>query len=160
MSKSKKRSEWTPPDPPVYFIDRSLGSRTVAEALRAVGHCVEVHDEHFAIDTRDEVWLRAVGAKGWIVLSKDDAIRRRVAEITALRSAGVCFFSLGRGEYTGPTMARLFAQAMPQIERVLRAHKPPMICTIAASGIVTVFEDQLGRLSKPKLVHPRHKRPR
>ena len=35
-----------------------------------------MHDDHFARDASDETWLGEVGAKGWVVLSKDDRIRR------------------------------------------------------------------------------------
>src|SRR3954469_18720819 len=58
------------PEPWIFFIDRSLGGQVVAEALRAAGEQVEVHDDHFARDASDETWLGAVGAKGWVVLSK------------------------------------------------------------------------------------------
>ena len=37
----------------VFFIDRALGSRRVAQALRDVGATVEVHDDHFAKDAAD-----------------------------------------------------------------------------------------------------------
>ena len=32
---------------PVFFIDRALGKRAVAEALRKAGAIVEIHDDHF-----------------------------------------------------------------------------------------------------------------
>ena len=35
---------------PVFFIDRSLGRRHVAQALRAAGAVVEIHDDHFPQD--------------------------------------------------------------------------------------------------------------
>ncbi len=75
-----------PPDEPTFLIDRSLGSRDVPEALRAAGALVEVHDDHFAQDAEDAVWLPAVGAQGWIVLTKDIRIRRHPLELSALMS--------------------------------------------------------------------------
>ena len=45
-----------------------------------VGESVEIHDDHFAPDAKDEVWLVEVGKRGWIVLTKDDRIRYRVTE--------------------------------------------------------------------------------
>ena len=42
----------------------------VAEALRAAGEQVEVHDDHFARDASDETWLGEVGAEGWVVLTR------------------------------------------------------------------------------------------
>ena len=77
------------PEPFVFFIDRSLGRKIVAQALREIGETVEVHDDHFAPDAKDEDWLVKVGKRGWIVLTKDDRIRYRVTERTALTSSRV-----------------------------------------------------------------------
>lgn len=57
-------------------MDRSLGARTVAAVLRSSGYEVVVHDDCFALDTADDVWLREAGKRGWVVLSKDDYIRQ------------------------------------------------------------------------------------
>lgn len=64
-----------PPEPSVFFIDRSLGKKIVAQALRDIGETVEIHDDHFAPDAKYEDWLVEVGKRGWIVLTKDDRIR-------------------------------------------------------------------------------------
>ena len=64
-----------PPEPLVFFIDRSLGRKIVAQALREISETVEIHDDHFAPDAKDEAWLAEVGKRGWIVLTKDDRIR-------------------------------------------------------------------------------------
>jgi len=39
----------------------------------------DVYGDARAQRLRDEVWLRDAGKNGWIVLTKDDAIRRRPA---------------------------------------------------------------------------------
>jgi hypothetical protein len=49
---------------------------------------VEVHDDHFARDEEDRVWLQSVGEKGWVVLTKDQKLRYRPLEINALRARG------------------------------------------------------------------------
>ncbi|MGH7152226.1 MAG: hypothetical protein ACREIU_16085 [Planctomycetota bacterium] len=43
--------------------------------MRREGARVEVHDEHFARDARDEEWLGEVGRRGWVVPTKDQRIR-------------------------------------------------------------------------------------
>ncbi len=83
----KKRSAAKPPDPPVFFIDRSLGKLDVPGALRAAGYQCKIHDEHFEQQTDDEIWLAAVAAERWIVLTKDERIRYRPLE---LAGAGIC----------------------------------------------------------------------
>jgi len=68
--------------PPEFFVDRSLG-KSIVEGLRATGLTVrsmaDVYGDARAQRLRDEVWLRDAGKNGWIVLTKDDAIRRRPA---------------------------------------------------------------------------------
>lgn len=81
-----------PDDEPTFFIDRSLGSRDVPEALRAAGARVEVHDDHFDQDAEDAIWLPEVGGRGWLVLTKDIRIRRHPLELSALMNAGVGAF--------------------------------------------------------------------
>ena len=53
---------------------------------------VEIHDDHFPSDAKDELWLAEVGIRGWIVLTKDDRNRYRAIERTALASAKVKAF--------------------------------------------------------------------
>ena len=93
------------PEPWVFFLDRSMGSRLVADALRVRGEIVEAHDAHFAKDAADVEWLGAVGRKRWVVVSKDDRIRLNEVERMALTEAGVAAFFLGRSDLTGPQMA-------------------------------------------------------
>lgn len=82
--------------PPEFFVDRSLG-KSIVEALRATGLTVhsmaDVYGEERAQRLADEVWLRDAGKNDWIVLTKDDAIRRRPAERDALTDAAVGFLS-------------------------------------------------------------------
>lgn len=74
---SKKRSAAKPPDGTVFFIDRSLGIEPIRTELVEAGLVVEVHDDHFERDAEDRVWLHAVGARGWVILTKDQKLRYR-----------------------------------------------------------------------------------
>jgi hypothetical protein len=92
---------------PDFFIDRSLGRRAVPDALRGCGLVVHtmasVYGEEMGQGLRDETWLRDAGQRGWIVLMKDDAIRRRPAERDALTEEGVrAFCILRQARQPGP----------------------------------------------------------
>src|SRR2546426_8606266 len=141
--KSKKRSAASsgpkPLEPPTLFLDRSLGKKIVAEALRAVGATVKVHDDHFAPDAADEIWLSAVGGKGWIVLTKDERIRFRTIEREALMNAKVRAFVLTAGNMDGATMAQVLVKALPKITKICAKHVPPFIATVSKTGSVTML---------------------
>jgi hypothetical protein len=94
---SKKPSDAKPPDGTVFFIDRSLGVEPIRTELINCGLVVEIHDDHFARDEEDRVWLKAVGERGWVVLTKDQRLRYRPLEISALRASNARVFVLTAG---------------------------------------------------------------
>ena len=118
----------------VFFIDRSLGRKYVAEALRIAGATVEVHDDHFPQTTPDVEWLAEVGRRGWVVLSKDERIRRNRIERAALEAAHVRAFFLTQQDITGQEMANLFRDALPSMTNWAISQPAPFIITISRSG--------------------------
>lgn len=118
----------------VFFIDRSLGRKQVAQALREAGATVEVHDDHFPQTTPDVEWLADVGRRGWVVLSKDERIRRNRIEREALQAARVRAFFLTQQDITGQEMAELFSNALSGMTRRAVSEPAPFIFTISRSG--------------------------
>jgi PIN like domain len=106
---------------PEFFTDRSLGRRVVPDALRASGLVVhtmaDVYGEQVGQGLQDETWLREIGQRGWVVLMKDDAIRRRPAERDALIEGGVRAFCLTNAQLRGEEMARRFVENRHRILR-------------------------------------------
>lgn len=93
--KSKRQSATRPGWPReaiTFFVDRSLGLG-VANALRAAGVAVEVHQDHFKDDAPDAEWLTEVGRLCWVVLTKDKAIRRKQVEREAVLAADLRIFT-------------------------------------------------------------------
>lgn len=123
----------------MFFVDRSLGRKTVPEALREAGEEVMVHDEQFAQDAKDEEWLSRAGAEGWIVLSADKKIRYRVNELDALKEAGVKAFILtAKSKMTGVQMGAVFVSALPSIKDCILKYKGALIAHIWRDGRVQV----------------------
>src|SRR5580698_10884612 len=91
---SKKQSAAKPPDGTVFFIDRSLGVEPIRTELAKAGLAVEIHDDHFARDEEDHVWLQSAGERAWVVLTKDQKLRYRPLEISALRASKTRVFVL------------------------------------------------------------------
>lgn len=98
------------------FCDRSLGRHKVPGRLRQVHGDVVAHDDLFAQDADDEMWLRAAGRGGWIVLTSDDRIRYRPGEQRAVIESGVrCFCLHPTKGLTGEDIAEVFIKALPKI---------------------------------------------
>jgi hypothetical protein len=132
------------PDAPLeFFLDRSLG-KSIGIALRAEGLIVhsmaEVYGEEQAQRLPDEVWLRDAGENDWIVLTKDDAIRRRPAEREAMIEAAVRVFCLTAAQLRGAEQTARFIQNRHRIMR--QAEKP-------GPYIYGVYEKELKRLWPP-----------
>jgi predicted nuclease of predicted toxin-antitoxin system len=119
-------------------VDRSLGLY-VAEQVRAAaasyGATVELHRDHFTDDAPDTEWLTAVGARGWIVLTKDKAIRRKTAEREALVAARVRLFTLTGGNLTGEQMAQLFVTNLTKMARLVKRQNAPFVAGVTRTGV-------------------------
>jgi hypothetical protein len=73
----------------------------------------------FSPDAKDEDWLLEVGKRSWIVLTKDDRIRYRVTERTAIATARVRAFVLTSTQLQETEMAAAFVKALPRIKRLV-----------------------------------------
>ncbi len=96
-----------------------------------------VYGEEAAQRLEDRVWLRDAGLNRWIVLTKDDAIRRRPAEREALTEAGVRVFCLTSAQLRGSEQTERFVQNRHRI--LQRARKP-------GPYIYAVYEKRLSLL--------------
>ena len=83
---------------PEFLIDRSLGRLGLRTALQEVALTVrtlaDVYGEAVAQETEDTEWIALAAARGWVVLCKDDRVRRRPAERRALTDGKVRVFCL------------------------------------------------------------------
>jgi predicted nuclease of predicted toxin-antitoxin system len=136
--RSKKLSAAKPPDGTVFFIDRSLGVEPIRTALSNSGLDVKIHDDHFPRDEEDRVWLQTVGARGWVVLTKDQRLRYRPLEIGALRASNARVFVLTAGNLRGSEIAAVFLAALPRICRVLHSRPGPFVARVTQLGHVTI----------------------
>ena len=140
--RSKRQSAANSGSPPlspplVFFIDRSLGKKVIAEKLRQSGAQVEIHDDYFLQDAQDEDWISEVGKRGWVVLTKDDRIRYRPTALEAYRRHKVRVFVFGSGEMKAEEMADAFVNALPKISRFALKKTAPFFARISRSGSVS-----------------------
>jgi uncharacterized protein with PIN domain len=129
-----------PPEELTFFLDRQLGRYKMAGALRKAGLNIEIHDDHFPQNAEDTEWLTAAGKRNWIVVTRDERIRYRVAERQAIRRAKVRAFVLAaQGDLRAEMLAEIFLKALPKIRRTVKQRKPPFIAKISRGGDVTVL---------------------
>jgi hypothetical protein len=119
-----------------FFLDRCLGKKILASILRAANLRIEVHDDHFPPDCKDEHWLRIVGARGWIVLTSDRRIRYRGPELAALLSSGVRAFAFRSGNLTAQEMAETFLKSARHVSNLLKKNSGPFVASILRDGSV------------------------
>lgn len=140
--KSKKQSATSsskPLDDFVFFVDRSLGRKAVAERLRAAGARVEIHDDHLPQGARDEEWLAYVGERNWVALTQDARIRYHELEFKALLRAKVRAFVLTAKGLRGEANAAIIVNALPAMLRFLAKHPGPFVARIARNSKVEML---------------------
>ena len=136
---SKKRSASSnglQPDPatPRLFIDRCAWSRRLGDALKQANIPFVAHHDRFVPACPDTEWLTVAGREGWIVLTRDQAIRRKANELQAFRDAKVIVFALASGNATAEDTAKLVIQLYPRILRKAAATTPPAMFSVTLAG--------------------------
>ena len=97
---------------------------------------MEAHDDHFSQDTKDPDLLRAIGGKGWVLLTQDQSIRYRTPERDAYLDANVRVFVVATGNLTGKDTAEILLKARAKIERTCGEERGPFVYSIHKNSTV------------------------
>jgi predicted nuclease of predicted toxin-antitoxin system len=81
-----------------------------------------------------------VGARGWILITKDKNIRKRELELRALKQSRVRAFVLTAGGLKGEDQARIIKEALPAMLRLLRRRAASFVARITAESSVEIIE--------------------
>lgn len=112
----------------------------MAGILRSAGLKVEVHDDHLPQNATDPEWLTLAGKNHWIVVTRDERIRYRVAEKQAIRRAKVrAFVIVAHGDLRIEEVAEIFLKALPMIQSIAAQEQPPFIAKLWRDGNVAVI---------------------
>ncbi len=95
-----------------FFIDRGLGSRTIADGLREAGWSVVTMDERYGKHESqwisDDEWITDASGRGEVLLCKDRAVAKRPLEVQAIVRAKARVFVIASAQITGAeTLKRL-----------------------------------------------------
>jgi hypothetical protein len=82
----------------------------------------------------DEVWLPTVGKNGWILVTTDIRLWRRMLLRDALFKAGVRAFIFSENSIRGEARAESLRKALPEMRALVRENPPPFIGTITVDG--------------------------
>ena len=137
--KSKKRSassDSTPPEIPL-FIDRCAWSKRLGEALDAACIPYVAHHERFTPTCPDEEWLAAAGNENWIVVTRDQNIRRKSNELKAFREAGLIVFALASGNASAADTAELVVSLYPSFLKLAQSTIPPAMFSVTLKKTIS-----------------------
>ena len=96
----------------------------------------------------DAHWLKEIGRKGWVILTKDDSMYSNQIEIRGLLESGAPSFVLTGGILTGEQMAATILMALPQIRKLVKNFSPPFIARVTAAGDVKIVYTHSGLIRK------------
>lgn len=120
-----------------FFLDHQIGRYVVAEALRAASAHVEVHLDHFPGDKPDLEWIPEVGKRDWVLITKDQGIRRNPLERAAYEAARLRGFVVTGKDMGGKEVADLRVRCLPAMARRVADRKGPLLFTISRGGTFT-----------------------
>jgi PIN like domain len=118
----------------VFYLDESIYSRVLAEALEKAGAQIRRPGIDVPFGTADAEWLRLVGAQGWIVLMRDQRARHRPLELEALRAARVAAFVLTAGQASAQQSADVISSKLQKIVNISTSEPRPFVYTLSAGG--------------------------
>lgn len=120
-----------------FFLDHQIGRYQVAAALRAAGAKVEVHLDHFPGDMPDVDWIPEVARRDWVLITKDQNIRRNPLERFAYEAAKLRgFVSTGKDMNAGE-LGELLVRCLPGMARRTAGRRGPLLFTISRGGVFT-----------------------
>jgi len=107
------------------FLDRSLGTKKIAEALRALELDVETIRDRYgdaSTKTDDDVWIRDATDDGRVLIGADQRIRYNKLERTTIcRNAARCF-TFPNGNLTA---ADMIARLERHLAKIIRCAETP-----------------------------------
>lgn len=117
------------------FLDHQIGRFVVAERLRSAGATVEVHLDHFAADAPDTEWIPEVGRREWVLVTKDQNIRRNPLERAAYEAARIRGFVVTGKDLTGEELGDLLVRCLEGMARRVHRRSGPLLFAISRDGV-------------------------
>jgi hypothetical protein len=145
--KSKKRSRSKKRKPPLkgftLFLDHNLDYTELVEKLDRAGIRYKRQKDFFSGSTDDQVLLRKVGQKNWILVTFDKKQRTRLLERKLIQQFKIREFVFTSSEIGDP--GDLLVKASRQMRAICKDRSGSFVATISKSGKVYLRpEDNAG----------------
>jgi hypothetical protein len=134
----------TPPNAPatpIFFTDECLG-RLVPNALKNAGLLVEMYADWFEPGVPDTEWIPFAQERGWVILTKDAMIGRRLNEQAAIAQIAARVFIFASSGVAHTLISAAFIQAHAEMVEIATATAPPFIAKVYKSGEVKLWKDR------------------
>jgi len=99
-----------------------------------------VHDDHLPINVPDEDWIKLVGQRGWVALTKDKNIRHRYAKFDAIFQHKASVIVIRAKSITGNELSKLVVQHFNSIQQFAAGHSAPFVAGIDRSGNLSLYK--------------------
>lgn len=116
-----------------FVVDVNLGE-PLANGMKAFGENVSHIKEMFFPDTEDPVWLKYIGDNNIFVITRDEKLRWRPAEIQSIRRYNVGAFFLGGKNRSRCDLIRQLVRSWPHIKELASREKTPFIYRVPPQG--------------------------
>lgn len=120
-----------------FFVDNNLSTK-LAKGMKEFGEDVVHLTDHFDEDEDDPIWLKYIGSNGWILITRDLAVRRRPAELQALREHNVGAFFLGGKNRSRCELVQQVVRNWPRMKELARRSRKPFAFRVPPKG--TAFD--------------------
>ena len=121
-----------------FCLDETNDGARLIDFLRSRGAVVErLKDHHVHCGTTDEEWLPYVCEKCWIILSRDNHIRRRLMELLGIKNTNGRMFVLRSHALSSEAIVEVVGRSLVGMVRFINETDPPFIANIVRSGEIT-----------------------
>ena len=116
-----------------FFFDNNLSSK-LAHGMREFGEDVVHLTDHFPQDAVDSEWLRFVGENQLVLVTRDEKIRWKPAEIAAVKAFNVAVFFLGGKKLNRCDLIEQIVRNWRRMKRIAATERRPFAIRIPPHG--------------------------
>lgn len=121
-----------------FFFDNNLSAK-LASGMREFGEDVVHLTDHFPQDAADSEWLPFVGENAYILVTRDEKIRWKPAELQAVKNFKVGAFFLGGKKLDRCQLIQQVVRNWPRMKQIAHSESRPFAIRIPPHG--TKFTD-------------------